>query len=82
MVSEVYYEVHMTCVLHIVRISNVNSVMFVHRIREMESSPCQHLRQCIEKSVEKCILMLGCQGLKLKVLLRKAEVRCDCLGQG
>ena len=25
--------------------------------------------------------MLGCQGLKLKVLLRKAGVRCDCLGQ-
>ena len=76
MVSEVYYEVHTA------RISNVNSVMFVNRIREMESSPRQHLRQFMENSVEKCILMLGCQGLKLKVLLRKAEVRCDCVGQG
>ena len=29
MVSEVYYEVHMTRVLHTTRISNVDSVMFV-----------------------------------------------------
>ena len=31
MVSEVYYEVQMTCVLHTTRISNVDSVMFVDR---------------------------------------------------
>ena len=31
MVSKVYYEVHMTCVLHIARISNVSNVMFVDR---------------------------------------------------
>ena len=31
MVSQVYYEVHMTCVLHIARISNVSNVMFVDR---------------------------------------------------
>ena len=37
MVSEVYYEVHMTRVLHTARISNVDSVMFVNRIREMVS---------------------------------------------
>ena len=30
-VSEVYYEVHMTHVLHTTRISNVNSIMFVDR---------------------------------------------------
>ena len=30
-VSEVYYKVHMTCVLHTVRISNVDSIMFVDR---------------------------------------------------
>ena len=35
MISEIYYEVHMTCVLYTARISNVNSVMFVNRIREM-----------------------------------------------
>ena len=35
MVSEVYYEVHLRRVLH--RISNVDSVMFVNRIREMVS---------------------------------------------
>ena len=29
MVSEVYYEVHMTRVLHTTRINNVDSVMFV-----------------------------------------------------
>ena len=32
-VSEVYYEVHMTRVLHTARINNVDSVMFVNRIR-------------------------------------------------
>ena len=32
MVSEVYYEVHMTRVLHTARISNVDSVMFVDRV--------------------------------------------------
>ena len=30
-VSEVFYEVHMTRVLHTARISNVDSVMFVDR---------------------------------------------------
>ena len=34
-VSEVYYEVHLTRVLHTARISSVDSVMFVNRIREM-----------------------------------------------
>ena len=33
--SEVYYEVHMTRVLHTAGISNVDSVMFVNRMREM-----------------------------------------------
>ena len=33
--SEGYYEVHMTRVLHTARISNVDSVMFVNRIRKM-----------------------------------------------
>ena len=32
-VSEVYYEVHMTRVLHTVRINNVYSVMFLDRIK-------------------------------------------------
>ena len=36
-VSEVYYEVHMTRVLHTARISNVDSVMFIDRLREMVS---------------------------------------------
>ena len=35
--SEVYYEVHMTRVLHNSRISNVDSVMFINRMREMIS---------------------------------------------
>ena len=33
--GEVNYEVHMTRVLHPARISNVDTVMFVNRIREM-----------------------------------------------
>ena len=32
-VSEVYYEVHMTRVLHTARISNIDNVMFVDRNR-------------------------------------------------
>ena len=36
-VSEVYYEVHMTRVLHTARISDIDSVMFVNRIRSMAS---------------------------------------------
>ena len=35
--SEVYYEVHITRVLHNSRISNVDSVMFINRMREMIS---------------------------------------------
>ena len=35
--SEVYYEVQMTRVLHTARISNFDSVMFLNRIREMVS---------------------------------------------
>ena len=35
MVSEVYYEVHTTRVLHTARIGNVDSVIFVNTIREM-----------------------------------------------
>ena len=37
MVTEVYYEVHITRVLHASRISNFDSVMFLNRIREMVS---------------------------------------------
>ena len=33
-VSEVYYEVHMTHVLHTARVGNVSSIMFVNRLRE------------------------------------------------
>ena len=36
-VSEVYYEVRMTRVLHTARINNVDSVMFVYRIRVIVS---------------------------------------------
>ena len=35
--SEVYYEVHMTRVLHTARISDIDSVMFVNKIRDMAS---------------------------------------------
>ena len=33
-VNEVYYEVHLTRVLHTARINNVDSVIFVNRLRE------------------------------------------------
>ena len=47
-VSEVYCKVHMTHVLHTARISDVDSSMFVNRIREMVSS---ELSKEIEKDV-------------------------------
>ena len=46
--SQVDYEVHMTRVLHAARISNVDSVTFVNRIREIVSS---ELGKEIEKDV-------------------------------
>ena len=51
-VSEVYYEVHMTRVLHTARIRNVGSVMFVNRIREMVSL---ELGKEIEKDVSRLV---------------------------
>ena len=36
-VREVYYEVHMTRDLHTARISDIDSVMFVNKIRNMAS---------------------------------------------
>ena len=44
--SEFYYEVHITRVLHTARISNVDGVMFVIRIREMVSfERCQEIKK-------------------------------------
>ena len=54
--SEVYYEVHMTRVLHTARISNVDSVMFVNRIREMVSF---ELGKEIEKDVFRLVTSVG-----------------------
>ena len=47
-VSEVYYKFHMTRVLHTARISNVDGVMFVIRIRDLVSF---ELGKEIEKDV-------------------------------
>ena len=47
-VSEVYYEVHMTGVLHTARISNVDSVMFVDR-NLMKRMSCEKPAQEIMK---------------------------------
>ena len=55
-VSEVYYEVHMTRVLHTARISNVDSVMFANRIREMVSF---ELGKEIEKDVFRLVTSVG-----------------------
>ena len=54
-VSEVYYEFHMTRVLH-TRISNVDSVMFINRIREMVSF---ELGKEIEKDVFRLVTSVG-----------------------
>ena len=54
--TEVCYEVHMTPALHIVRISNVDSVMFVNRIREIVSF---ELGKEIEKDVFRHLMSVG-----------------------
>ena len=55
-VSEVYYEVHMTRVLHTARISNVDSVMFIDRLREMVSFV---LGKAIEEDAFRLVTSVG-----------------------
>ena len=55
-VSEIYYEVHMTRVLHTARISNVDSVMFIDRLREMVSFV---LGKEIEKDTFRLVASVG-----------------------
>ena len=56
MVSEVYYEVRMTRVLHTARISNVDSVIFVNTIREMVSF---ELGKEIDKDVFRLVMSVA-----------------------
>ena len=55
-VSEMYYEVLMTRVLHTARISNVDSVMFIDRLREMVSFG---LGKEIEKDAFRLVTSVG-----------------------
>ena len=55
-VSEIYYEVLMTRVLHTARISNVDSVMFIERLREMVSFV---LGKEIEKDAFRLVTSVG-----------------------
>ena len=52
MVKEVYSKVHMTCFQHTARISNVNSVEFVNRIKETISFE-------VGKEMEKDVFVLS-----------------------
>ena len=54
--SEMYYEVLMTRVLHTARISNVDSVMFIDRLREMVSFG---LGKEIEKDAFRLVTSVG-----------------------
>ena len=69
--SQVYYEVHMTRVLHTAKISNVDSVMFVNRIREMVSF---ELGKVIEKDVVRFVTSAICP---LMGCTRNGEGWCD-----
>ena len=55
-VSEVYYKVHMTSILHTARINNFDSVTFVNRIGEKESF--EHSKE-IEKDVLHVFTSMG-----------------------
>ena len=70
-VSQVYYEVHMTRVIHTAKISNVDSVMFVNRIREMVSF---ELGKVIEKDVVRFVMSAICP---LMGCTRNGEGWCD-----
>ena len=70
-VSQVYYEVHMTRVIHTAKISNVHSVMFVNRIREMISF---ELGKVIEKDVVCFVTSAICP---LMGCTRNGEGWCD-----
>ena len=61
--SEVNYEVHMTRVLHTARISKVDSVMFINRIREMVSFE-------LAKEIERCFSSCHERGIKKKFYLQ------------
>ena len=54
--SEVYYEVHMTRVLHTARIGNVDSVIFVNTIRETVSF---ELGKEIDKDVFRLVMSVA-----------------------
>ena len=56
MVSEVYYEVHMTRVLHTARIGNVYSVIFVNTKRELVSF---ELGKEIDKDVFRLVMSVA-----------------------
>ena len=48
-VSEVYYDVHMTRVLHTARISSVDSIMFVNGIRTKKSTEEKNEKNMVEQ---------------------------------
>ena len=54
--SEVYYEVHMTRVLHTARIGNFDSVIFVNTIREIVSF---ELGKEIDKDVFRLVMSVA-----------------------
>ena len=54
--SEVYYEVHMTRVLHTARIGYVDSVIFVNTVREMVSF---ELGKEIDKDVFRLVMSVA-----------------------
>ena len=70
-VSQAYYEVHMTRVLHTAKISNVDSVMFVNRIRRIVSF---ELGKVIEKDVVRFVTSAICP---LMGCTRNGEGWCD-----
>ena len=47
--------------------------MFVHRIKEMGRSPCQHLRQCIENSVENMYSDVRVSRIKIKSVVKESR---------
>ena len=70
-VSEVYYEVHMTRVLHTARISNVDSVMFINRVRDGSFCPMLVTRRKTSFSI--CL-----PSKKLKNYFKFQNKRCSC----
>ena len=74
MMSEVYYEVHMSRVLHTAKIIIVDSVMFVNKYRSAESEGLRFVSSWVSYEL-RCIFLFLFTNMTLSTLLILAVCR-------